>query len=77
MPRVDLKDIKSEIGKWVVPITHGKLTYRYELFDNGTAHVYKSMDAVEHSYEIKDGMCSCYASQYGRSCKHLASVARI
>jgi len=44
--------------------------YRYELFPNQRALVYKG-DSVKHSYEITYSGCDCPSAVYGnRPCKH-------
>jgi len=56
----------SDNSSWEVTIDG----YRYELFSNGFALVYKG-DSVKPTYEIDTNGCNCPSAAYGRRpCKH-------
>ena len=79
MPRIDIQDIPDMAvdHQWVVIVKDKKATYKYLLLDSGIAHVFKSEDAIEPAYEIKDGICSCPAAYHSKLCKHVKTVQRM
>lgn len=82
MPRMDIADSPAETPVegtemcWVVDVPMGKgQTYRYELFADGRARVYKSPLAAQPSYDVVDGICSCPAGYHSKECKHIKAIA--
>lgn len=74
-PIIDLsQDFENHNGSrlvWEVVIGG----YRYELFSNNHALVYKG-EATKHSYEITVSGCNCPSALYGKHpCKHEAPLA--
>lgn len=83
MPRMDITALRDEVEDlpedtvmaWMVDIPVGpKQTYRYEFLVNGTARIYKSVSQTHHSYEVKDGICSCPAAYHSKACKHVKPI---